>query len=56
MKKVKPIYIKLLIAAVALFVIGTTVALSDIYSKICNIEHLLVHSPSGSSHEIKTAK
>ena len=41
-EKVRPIYKKLLIAAVAIFVIGTAFALSDIYKKIGDIEHALM--------------
>ena len=52
MEKTRPIYKNLLIAAIAIFVIGTAFALSDIYQKIGNIEH----SSVGCSHGVKAAK
>lgn len=39
MDKIKPVYIKLLAAAVAVFIIGVSMALSDLYQKIGDIEH-----------------
>ena len=43
----KPIYIKLLIAAIVAWIISTTLLLSDIYMKIGEIDHALIHSSSG---------
>lgn len=56
MEKVRPIYKNLLIAAIALFVIGVAFALSDIYQKIGNIEHASMHRTPGAQHEAKSAK
>lgn len=44
MKDVKPVYIKLLIAAGAIFVVGVSIALSDLYQKIGTIEHGMAHA------------
>ena len=52
----RPIYKHLLIAAIALFVIGTAFALSDIYSKIGDIEHALICKTPGCLHGVKCAK
>jgi len=48
MNKTKPIYWKLLIAAVVIYIIATSVMLGDMYSKIGKIEHALVHE--GAAH------
>ena len=56
MENVRPIYKNLLIAAIALFVIGTAFALSDIYRKIGDIEHTLICKTLGCPHGIKAAK
>ena len=42
---VRPIFKKLLLIALTIFVIGVGVALTDIYYKVGTIEHLLVHIP-----------
>lgn len=39
----RPIYIKLLILAIILYVIGTTIIISDLYYSICRIKHELFH-------------
>lgn len=46
MEKIRPVYIKFLIVAIAVFVIGVSVALSDLYQKVCSLEHDLIH-PEG---------
>jgi len=56
MKNVRPIYRNLLIAAIALFVIGTAFALSDIYHKIGSIEHSLSHKACECPHLVKGMK
>ena len=38
MEKVRPVYIKLLIAAIIIFVIGVSIAISDLYNKVGNLE------------------
>ena len=53
---VRPIYKNLLIAAIAIFVIGTAFALSDIYRKIGDIEHSMVCKVPGCPHGVKNAK
>lgn len=50
MKKISPVYRNLLIAAIALFVIGTAFALSDIYHKVGTIEHAMAHKAFECSH------
>lgn len=56
MEKVRPVYKKMLIAAIVIFVIGTAVALSDIYSKIGAIEHSFICRTPGCPHGIKITK
>jgi len=53
---VRPLYKNLLIAAIAIFVIGTAFALSDIYRKIGDIEHSMVCKVPGCPHGVKNAK
>ena len=55
-EKVRSIYKNLLIAAIALYIIGTAFALSDIYRKVINIEHSLVHTTFACQHGVKAAK
>lgn len=43
MTAVRPIYKKLLLIAIVIYVIGVSVALADLYCKIGNIEHTLSH-------------
>ena len=43
MDNVKPVYIKVLIIAAAIFVIGVSMALSDLYQKVGNLEHDAIH-------------
>ena len=37
----KPIYVKLLIAAIVIYIIGVTIMQADMYVKIVRIEHSL---------------
>lgn len=43
MEKVKPIYIKLLISAIAIFVVGVGIILSDLYNKVGQLEFEMMH-------------
>lgn len=43
MEKVKPIFIKLLIGAIAVFVIGVGALLSDLYNKVGQLEFEMFH-------------
>ena len=40
MEKVKPMYINFLIAAIIIFVIGVSMALSDLYNKVGALEEM----------------
>ncbi len=51
MDKVRPIYWKLLIAIGIIYVVFTTMMLSDIYFKIGRIEHVLGHEKTGQEHK-----
>ena len=42
MENIRPIYKKLLIIAVVVYIISTTIMLSDLYSKVGKIEHTLI--------------
>ena len=44
MKPIKPIYIKLLLIAIVIWVISMTFFISELYSKVGKIEHALVHA------------
>jgi hypothetical protein len=43
MKKAKPIYKKLLLIAVIIWIIGMTYYVSNLYFKVGQIEHALMH-------------
>ncbi|MFC1480397.1 hypothetical protein ACFL5Y_02995 [Candidatus Omnitrophota bacterium] len=43
MAEIHPMYKKLLIAAIALYIIATAVMLSDLYIKVEQINHSLMH-------------
>lgn len=43
MGNVKPVYMKLLIAAMAVFVVGVGIALSDLYNKVGQLEFDMMH-------------
>lgn len=49
MKPIKPIYIKLIVIAIVIWIIGTTVFITDLYLKVGKIEHDLVHASFGHS-------
>lgn len=51
MTKIKPIYKKLLIMAIVIYVIGVTFILADMYMKIGKIEHALSHMSGGHQHK-----
>lgn len=51
MKPVRPVYLRLLIAAVILWIISTTYCLADLYGRVCAMDHALSHtSPAHSGH------
>ena len=43
MDTVRPIYKKLLIAAIAIYVVGTALLLSDLTYKVGQLEHVIMH-------------
>ncbi|MBU4487791.1 MAG: hypothetical protein KKI13_01840 [Candidatus Omnitrophica bacterium] len=45
MEKIRPVFKKLLIAAIVVYVIGTCVIMAELYYKVGNIEHALAHMP-----------
>lgn len=47
MEKIRPVYRKLLIAAIIVFVAGVAVMISDIYMKVGKVEHALMHMSAG---------
>jgi len=51
MQKVKPIYKTLLVAALALYIVGATYFLADIYYRIGAIEHVLIHMLKCTPHK-----
>lgn len=50
MKEARQIYKILLIVALAVYVIGTSVIMSDLYHKVGQIEHNMMHSGAKSCH------
>ena len=44
----RPIYKKLLLAALAVYIIGTCIIMTDLYIKVGKIEHSMVHMSGGS--------
>ncbi len=50
MENIKPIYKKLLIAAIVIYVTGVTFILADMYMKIGEIEHALTHMSGNHQH------
>jgi len=50
MKGVRPIYKKLLIAAIAVFVVGVGFALSELYYKVGVLEHAFMDMTYGRMH------
>ncbi|MDP3789343.1 MAG: hypothetical protein Q8R48_02955 [Candidatus Omnitrophota bacterium] len=49
----RPIFGKLLIAATVLYVIGITFLLSDVYYRLGDVEHALVHIKQGDTCQHK---
>lgn len=43
MWQVRPIYIKCLIGAIAVFVVGVGIILSDLYNKVGQLEFEMIH-------------
>ncbi|MFA6078947.1 MAG: hypothetical protein WC779_04290 [Candidatus Omnitrophota bacterium] len=46
MKPVKPVYIKLIVAAIVVWVIGISIIVTDLYLKVGKIEHEMIHTTS----------
>ena len=44
MEIVRPIYKKALMAAVAIYVIGTALLLADLYNTVGRLEHEMIHA------------
>ena len=47
---IRPIYKKLLILAIVIYVIGTTAMISELYHIVGKIEHTLAHISEGHRH------
>lgn len=47
---VRPVYIKALIAAIAVFVIGVCFALSDLYTKVGELKYEMIELTYGQGH------
>lgn len=43
MNKVRPFFVKLLLAGVIVFSFGVTMILTDMYIRICSLEHNALH-------------
>lgn len=43
MDKVRPVYVKWLIAAIALYVAATSIMIAELYVKTIRAEHILMH-------------
>ena len=50
MGNIRPIYKKLLIAAIVIYITGVTFILADIYTKVGDIEHALTHMSGSYQH------
>jgi len=50
MGNIRPIYKKLLIVAIVIYITGVTFILADIYLKVGEIEHALSHTSAGHQH------
>ena len=50
MGNTRPIYKKLLIAAIVIYVTGVTFSLANIYRKVGEIEHALTHASGAHQH------
>ena len=51
MGNARPIYKKLLIAAIVIYITGVAFILCDIYMKVGGIEHALMHMNGGHLHD-----
>jgi len=51
MTEVKPIYKKLLIAAIAIYIIGVTAMLVNLSVSVEKIKHSLLHVPGATIHK-----
>ena len=51
MANIRPIYKKLLIVAIVIYVTGVTFILADMYMKIGEIEHALTHMSGSHQHK-----
>ncbi|MBU0604947.1 MAG: hypothetical protein KKH77_01515 [Candidatus Omnitrophica bacterium] len=51
MENIRPIYKKLLIAAIVIYITGVTFSLANIYMKVGEIEHALTHASGGHQHD-----
>lgn len=56
MENARSIYKKLLIIAIAIYVIGTVIILSDIYIKVGGIEHILMETSMQYGHQHERIK
>ncbi len=50
MGNIRPVYKKLLIAAIVIYITGVTFILADIYMKVGEIEHELIFMPGTHQH------
>ncbi len=50
MAKIRPMYKKLLIVTIVIYIIGMTFIMADIYMKVGEIEHTLMHMSGGHQH------
>lgn len=48
---IRPAFKKLLIAAIAVYVIGVSLMLADLYHKVISIEHMLIEIPGANLHK-----
>ncbi len=47
MKNARPIYVKLLLVTIVLYIISATFIMADLYYKVGEIEHILAHMDKG---------
>ncbi|HRZ86222.1 MAG TPA: hypothetical protein P5287_00255 [bacterium] len=52
MQQVKPIYKKLLIAAIVLYVAGMSFMLCDLYTRVTNLQHMYMHGIPPHTHQL----
>ena len=51
METIRPVYKKLLILGIVIYVIGIAMTMTNIYYKICSIEHTLTHIEGSDGHK-----